>query len=101
MDILPPVGSEPSSQQYSQEAKEKPRPPSKTTRKTRINNFIKTINDDSLDQVVQDVLTENKRLLREIKTLRESLTSAKKEYEEFVQAILTDRLYNQMGSSDD
>lgn len=69
--------------------------PIKTTRKQRINNIVKRINQDSLDFVIEDVLAENKRLRRELENLRIQNTSLKREYEELTHTILSDRLSNQ------
>ena len=69
--------------------------PSKITRKQRVTNFIKKINEDSLEKVMEDILNENKRLRREVESLRVANTSLKREYEEMMHSILQDRLKNQ------
>lgn len=86
---LPPNGS-----QESRSDDYKP-VPKKNSRKARINEYIKRIEEDNMEQVLEDILKENKRLHSEIDTARKNLASAKKEYEELVQSILTDRLNNQ------
>lgn len=69
--------------------------PSKTTRKQRVNALIHKINNDSLDLVVSDILNENKRLRRELESLRVQNAGLKREYEELMHSILSDRLNNQ------
>ena len=46
----------------------------------------------SLEQVVGDILEENKRLRRDIETLRIQNTSLRREHEELIHALLADRL---------
>lgn len=84
----------PDSSQSSEEKREMKKP-CKTTRKQRVNQFIRKINDDTIEQVVKDILEENVRLRKEIEALRVQNVSLKREHEELIHAILQDRLKNQ------
>ena len=77
------------------ESKKEAKKPSKTTRRQRVNQFIHKINEDTLDQVVKDILEENVRLRKEIESLRVQNVSLKREHEELIHALLQDRLKNQ------
>lgn len=79
----------------SEENKSGEKKPIKTTRKQRVTSLIKKINEDSLEMVIQDILTENKRIRRELENMRVQNTSLKREYEELMHNILKDRLTNQ------
>ena len=74
--------------------------PKTQSRKVKIQQYIQKINSDSIEQVLEDILAENKRLQSEIGQLRTQLMNAIKDYEMFIQAILTDRLNNQVGTND-
>lgn len=86
----------PGSSQHSDEnERSDAKKPSKSTRKQRVTQFIKKINEDNMQQVTKDVLIENKRLRKEIESLRVANASLKREYEELMHSILKDRLKNQ------
>ena len=70
--------------------------PQKITRRQRTQRYIMKIKDDNMDQVMNDILNENKRLRRELEALRVANTSLKREYEELTHALLADRLKNQI-----
>lgn len=85
----------------SQEEKEtENKKPSKMTRKERINTLIRKINNDSIHQVMEDIIAENKRLRRELENLRIQNTTIKRDYEELMHSLLRDRLNNQNLDSD-
>lgn len=84
-----------SSDEVDEQKKREAKKPTKTTRKQRTQLYIKKIKDDSADQILTDILTENKRLRREIENLRIANTSLKREHEELIHALLSDRLKNQ------
>lgn len=86
--------SQDSSDEETQKKKEAKKP-QKTTRKQRTQKYIKKIQNDSADQILTDILTENKRLRKEIENLRIANTSLKREHEELIHALLSDRLKNQ------
>lgn len=88
---------EPPTPVYSQESEEKrdAKKPSKTTRKQRINHFIQKIHEDTLEQVVRDILDENTKLRKEIESLRVANVSLKREMDELTHTLLRDRLMNQ------
>lgn len=69
--------------------------PSKITRKQRVTKFIKRVNDDSMEKIMEDILNENARLRRELESMRVANTSLKREYEEMMHSIFQDRLKNQ------
>ena len=81
----------PGSSQSSEEKREQKKPV-KTTRRQRVSQYIKKINEDNLEQVVKDVLEENTRLRKEIEALRIQNVSLKREHEDLIHALLQDRL---------
>lgn len=94
MSVMGDQSSEDSSEENEKKKKEAKKP-QKTTRRQRTQMYIKKIKDDSTDLILSDILTENKRLRREIENLRVANTSLKREHEELVHALLSDRLKNQ------
>lgn len=91
MEQAPPT---PVFSQDSEERKETKKP-SKTTRKQRISQYVHKVNEDSLEQVMKDILEENSKLRREIESLRVANVSLKREMEELTHCLLQDRLKNQ------
>ena len=93
---------EPPTPIFSQESEEKKdvKKPSKTTRKQRVTQFIQKVNNDSLEQVLKDILDENARLRKEIEALRVQNVSLKREQEELMHSLLQDRLKNQSSDLD-
>lgn len=81
-----------SNDEYESKKSRKEKKPCKTTRKQRTQKYIMKIQNDSLEQVVGDILDENKRLRRDIETLRIQNTSLRREHEELIHALLADRL---------
>ena len=61
-------------------------------RQDKIKRIIKQINEDSITDVMRDILIENKRLARDLETLRIQNTSLKKDYDGLHHALLRDRL---------
>lgn len=88
---------EPPTPIYSQESEEKKeaKKPTKTTRKQRVNQFIHKIHEDSMEQVIRDILDENVKLRKEIESLRVANVSLKREMDELTHSLLRDRLMNQ------
>lgn len=80
-------------QKVSEDSEENKKP-IKLSRKQRVSQYVKRISDDNMEQVLEDILKENKRLRRELETARIQNTSLRREYEELTHAILRDRLGN-------
>ena len=91
MEHEPPT---PICSQGSEEKKEAKKP-TRTTRKQRVNQFIHKIHEDSMEQVIRDILDENVKLRKEIESLRVANVSLKREMDELTHSLLRDRLMNQ------
>lgn len=93
---------EPPTPIFSQESEEKKemKKPIKTTRKQRVTQFVHKIHEDSLEQVVRDILEENVKLRKEIESLRVANVSLKRDMDELTHALLQDRLKNQSNDLD-
>lgn len=61
-------------------------------RQDKIKRIIKQINEDSITDVMRDILIENKRLARDLETLRVQNISLKKDHDCLYHALLRDRL---------
>lgn len=94
LSVIGDVSQDSSSEEDSIKKKEAKKP-QKTTRRQRTQRYIQKIQNDSTDQILTDILAENKRLRKEIENLRIANTSLKREHEELVHALLSDRLKNQ------
>lgn len=61
-------------------------------RQDKIKRIIKQIHEDSITEVMKDILLENKRLARDLENLRIQNTSLKRDHDTLTHALLRDRL---------
>lgn len=76
--------------QQTKNAEKKPKKVEK--RQDKIKRIIKQINEDSITDVMRDILIENKRLAKDLETLRIQNISLKKDHDGLHHALLRDRL---------
>lgn len=72
----------------------KPRKEKKPKKEPKSITFVRKLNNDSIGQLMNDIIEENNILKRQVESLRIQLNNIQKEYNEFRNEILKDRMIN-------